>query len=135
VRVFADTSALFAALVRNDVNHREASDALSDLISSDAELITSSYVLLETMALLHARVGLQATLSFDEVVKPLLRVRWVDESLHQRSVHRLALRGGRGVSLVDCSSFVIMEDLDIIQALTYDRHFPEEGFDVWKPPG
>lgn len=38
-----------------------------------------------------------------------------------------------GYSFTDCTSFVIMDDLEIGSALTTDRHFREAGFEVLLP--
>ena len=39
-------------------------------------------------------------------------------------------RPDKGYSLVDCISMTVMRDLDITAALTSDRHFEQEGFEV-----
>ena len=126
--VYADTSGLFAALVANDQMHARAKRALTRLVEDGAELHVGSYALLETMALLQSRVSLEAALQFERSFGPLLRVTRIDEKLHARSVRRLELRRSRELSLVDCSSFVIMEDLGLPEAFAYDPHFAREGF-------
>jgi predicted nucleic acid-binding protein len=130
MRVFADTSGLFAALVRNDHMHVRAKAVLAHLIGARSELHVTSYVLLETESLLQARVGLDAARQFDHVYRPLLRIHWVDEPMHDRAFRRLELRESRSVSLVDCSSFVVMEAEGLRMVFGYDPHFAEEGFRV-----
>jgi len=132
VKIYADTSGLFAALVKNDIMHAKAGPAMERLLEEGYEIHTTSYVLLETMALLQARVGLEAARQFENVLRPLLQVHWVDESLHEKAFKRLELRGTRGVSLVDCTSFVTMEDTGIRYVFAYDEHFSEEGFHLIK---
>lgn len=39
-------------------------------------------------------------------------------------------RPDKGYSLVDCISMTVMRELSITTALTSDRHFEQEGFDV-----
>jgi predicted nucleic acid-binding protein len=130
-RVFVDTSALFAALVANDSHHEAARKGLEAALEQrDARLVTTSLVLLETMALLQARVGLDAALAFDAAIRPLLEVVWVDKALYDGAVRRLQLRRSRKVSLVDCASFVHMEGQGISHALAFDRHFEDEGFQL-----
>ena len=131
MRVFADTSGLFAALVRNDAHHEPARDRLERLLDADdVKIVTTSYVLLEVSALLQNRVGLDAAIRFDRDLRPVLQVVWVDEALHRRAMRRLELRRRRQVSLVDCASFVCMEDGGIQRAFAFDRHFIDEGFEV-----
>jgi predicted nucleic acid-binding protein len=128
MRVFTDTSGLFAALVRNDQMHARARAVMTHLIDARCELHVTSYVLLETESLLQARVGLQAARQFDHVYRAMLKVHWVDESLHDRGFRRLELRESRHVSLVDCTSFVLMESEGLRHVFGYDSHFSEEGF-------
>jgi uncharacterized protein len=128
VTVYADTSALFAAIARNDRHHEEARASLSACLEEDRAVVTTSYVVLETLALLQARVGMDAAHAFERAVRPLLEVIWVDEDLHERAFRRLELRASRRVSLVDCAGFVVMEERGIDHALAFDQHFAEEGF-------
>ncbi len=127
-RIFADTSGLYAALVRNDSMHPQAGPVLESLLSNDCEITTTSYVVLETVAILQARVGLEAARQFQRVLMPALNVVWIDERLHAAAFHRLETKNRREVSLVDCSSFVVMEENELAAAFVYDPHFTNEGF-------
>jgi len=134
MRVFLDTSGLFAVLVRNDYMHVRARETLECLLEGKATLLTTSYVLLETGAILQARVGLEAARAFHHEFSTLLKVHWVDERLHEKAFRRLELRNRREISLVDCASFVYMEDNGLSYALAYDKHFSDEGFVVLGTP-
>ena len=98
------------------------------LLDRRATMIVTSYVLLETLALLQSRVGLDAARQFDHAFRPQLEVRWVDEGLHERAFRRLEIRGAKRVSLADCTSFVVMEEIGVSSAFAFGRHFEEEGF-------
>lgn len=130
MRVYLDTSGLFAATVSNDVNHGLARPILAALIDVGAALHTSAYALLETLALLQSRVGLEAAIQVQHALLPLMTVHWVDEGLHDRAFHRLELRRRRQLSLVDCAGFVVMEENAITTALAFDDDFQREGFTV-----
>ncbi|MGI8739744.1 MAG: PIN domain-containing protein [Gammaproteobacteria bacterium] len=75
---FADTSGLYALLARNDQFHTAAAAAFARLAEAQARLITTSYALVETLALLQHRIGLDATKAFQARLQPLLEVVWVD---------------------------------------------------------
>ncbi|MHC1727401.1 MAG: type II toxin-antitoxin system VapC family toxin [Syntrophobacteraceae bacterium] len=128
--VFADTSSLFSMLVQDDYMHVRARLNYEHFRQSNTQLVTSSYVLLETMALLQRRVGLEAALDFDRNIVPLLDVIWVDEVWHDRAMQRLRTERNRRLSLTDCLSFEIMEELEIPTAFTFDGHFRERGFEI-----
>ncbi len=85
-------------------------------------------MILETVALLQHRIGLPAVRDFDERLVPLLAVRWITESQHRRAVERLVRGDRRSLSLVDCTSFEIMEGESIKEAFALDRGFAEAGF-------
>ena len=55
--VFADTSALYALLVAGDSAHDAVRDGIEELERAGARLVTNSYVVHETVALLQARSG------------------------------------------------------------------------------
>jgi len=128
VIVFADTSALFALLVRNDYMHVQAGKIFAQCMHDEVQLLSSSYILVETMALLQRRVGMDAVIDFHEKIVPLLDIVWVDGEWHGKAMTRLLALQKREVSLVDCLSFVIMETREISHAFSFDRHFADYGF-------
>lgn len=131
--VFVDTSGLFAFLVQDDEMHERAKAVFSHLAHRNARLLTSSYVLLETISLLQRRVGLDSVKDFNETVFPLLEVIWVGETWHNRALERLMAESKRQLSITDCLSFEIMDEREIIEVFTFDRHFAERGFEILNP--
>ena len=129
-RVFVDTSAAYALLVASDANHARAAAVFRQLEARGSQLLTTSYVLVETYALLQSRVGLTAVTAFRNDVQPLMQVSWVDEGLHARGLDRLLAREDPSLSLVDAVSFVLMRDEGLDEAFVYDRHFEQEGFAI-----
>ena len=127
-RVFVDTSALLALVVGSDQAHEEAKEGFARLRAERASLLTSSYVLVETYALLQTRIGIGAVRTFREAFAPLLDVLWVDETIHERALDNLLLRDARKVSLVDASSFELMRANRVDRAFAFDGHFREEGY-------
>ena len=125
---FVDTSALLAVLHSGDTSHRRAAKAWRALLESAEELVVTSYILVETTALLQHRFGLAAARSFQESVVPVLRIVWVDADLHAEGMGALLTAGRRELSLVDCVSFACMRRLGLARALHFDHHFREQGF-------
>lgn len=125
---FIDTSALYSALSSRDDHHQAARDLWAELLSEDELLITSNYVLVETIALLGRRVGFQAVRDFQTEFVPVLQISWVDQALHDRAVAALLTAGTRDLSLVDCVSFDLMRGLSIDTAFAFDAHFAQQGF-------
>jgi predicted nucleic acid-binding protein len=128
VSVFVDTSALVAVLHAGDENHARAARSFRALLESDEELVTTSYVLVETVALLQHRFGLAAVRGFHDAVVPVLGVVWVDAELHAEGAAALLTAGRRELSLVDCVSFGCMRRRGLTRAFHFDRHFRDQGF-------
>lgn len=126
--VFADTSALYALLVRDDLMHVRAKKCFSYFAEHSVQLISSSFVLVETVALLQRRIGLEAVQDFHVRILPLLDVIWTNAEWYARAVQRLSIQGKKDLSLVDCLSFEIMEARGVVLAYAYDKHFEENGF-------
>ena len=79
MNIFADTSGLFALLVQNDFMHIRARENFDYFAEKNAQLVTSSFVLVETIALLQRRIGLAPVHDFNAKILPLLEVIWVDD--------------------------------------------------------
>lgn len=127
--VFVDTSAFYAVFDADDAEHHRAGDVWKRLLSEDS-LVTSNYVLVETLALMQSRLGVESVRAFEDAVTPLLRVLWIDETVHRQAVAALLTAGRRKLSLVDCASFALMRAHGLETAFAFDQHFEEQEFEV-----
>ena len=125
--IFLDTSAVYAIADVADPNHARASERLQAALGKPEAVLIHNYVILESVALIQRRLGLQAAIAFLKGVY-LLQVHWVTQDEHQAAVEMLELRNRRTLSLVDCVSFVVMKERGITTALAYDSDFDREGF-------
>lgn len=128
--VFIDTSAFYSHLVSTDASHARVTAAFSALARGGRPLWTTSFVIVETIALLQNRIGLAAARDFDEDVLPVVRVHWVDDRLYRLGIDRLWREDSRQLSLVDCVSFEFMRTQGLQSALAVDPHFKRAGFDI-----
>jgi predicted nucleic acid-binding protein len=124
--VFVDTSAWFAAVVPSDPNHRQAA---SWLAANSEVLITTDYVIDEILTLLRARgerqrAKLLGKKFFDGSIAEIyfltedhIRQAWaIFEQYHDKNW-----------SFTDCSSKVLIDEMNIADALAFDRHFHQFG--------
>jgi predicted nucleic acid-binding protein len=130
MRIFVDTSAIYAVLDRDDANHRMAKETWTRVLHVENTLVTSNYVLVESFALLQNRLGMEAVRGFREDVLPLINVEFVTAEVHGSGVSALLSASRRNLSFVDCVSFEIMRVSGIKNAFTFDSHFSEQGFSV-----
>ncbi len=128
--VFVDTSALYAVLDRDDDNHAAARTTWEQLLRSSDVLLTHNYVLLEMVALVQSRLGMPALRSFQERIMPILQVYWVTESDHRTAIEMVIAADRRRLSLVDCTSFLIMRSHTVSDVFCFDKHFEEQGFNL-----
>jgi predicted nucleic acid-binding protein len=126
--IFVDTSALLPILNQDDVDFPAAQRIWERLAAERAELVTSSYVLVESLALIQNRLGMEAVRDFQEAFMPLFQVVWVTEPLHQMGVAALLAANRRQLSLVDCVSFAVCRQRQIEGVFAFDNHFLEQGF-------
>jgi predicted nucleic acid-binding protein len=130
VTVFVDTSSLFVFLDADDGDHADVSAAFEDLCASNAALVTTNYVVVETLAVCQRRLGIEAARNLIENVVPLMDIHWVTAEAHWEAANGLLAANRRDLSLVDCVSFEVMRQLGIRRVLALDEHFREQGFEV-----
>jgi predicted nucleic acid-binding protein len=129
VTILVDTSALYALLDEDDANHRRAAARWPGVLDSPA-VLTHAYVVIETSSLVLRRLGARAARQLHDGLLPAVRVRMVDESLHDRAIARWLSTERRSVSLVDVTSFELMDDLGIERAFAFDIAFECAGYNV-----
>ena len=130
MNVYVDTSAILALLNANDDFHAKAAAIWIDLLDQSTRLTTNSFVLVETYALVQNRLGLDAVRTLAQNIIPIFEIKWIDNSLYQQTITTYLTANRRQLSLVDCSSFIVMYRLNINKAFTFDNHFREQGFEV-----
>lgn len=133
--VFADTSGLYALIDRKDASHEEARDAIGVLLRAGRRLVVTDYVIDETVTLAKARAGaLAANRVLDLIERSRgIRIEWIGADRFEATKAFFRRHADHGYSFTDCSSFVVMRELCLTQALTSDRHFPEAGVEALLP--
>lgn len=119
--VFVDTSMFYAAVDAGDVDHERAKRTLSD---AGADLLTSDHVLFETWRLVRQRIGRPAAERFFETVRGGLSEL---EYIVPRDVEAAWAIGAafpdQDFSIVDRTSFAVMERLGVARVATFDSDF------------
>lgn len=131
---FADTFYFPALLNPDDATHARARALTKNL---PGPIVTTAWVLTERG---DALASPRDRLSFLELLdslrtNPVVEIVPADEELFEAGVDLYARRPDKGWSLTDCISFVVMERLGLVEALTGDRHFEQAGFRaLLRPP-
>lgn len=133
-KIYIDTSAFYALMDRSDMNHQQASFLWSRLLDDNVTLITSNYVVGETVDLLQKRIGFDAAYIWHRDILGILDVWWVNEGGHQKAYELWRNLGRKHLSLVDCVSIVTMHQHQIEKAFCFKLHFTEYGFELLTRP-
>jgi predicted nucleic acid-binding protein len=99
-----------------------------DILTSEEDLVTTNYVLVETCALVQNRLGMKAIKVFQEDIVPVLLIEWIDKAVHHAAMRIMRAAVRKKLSLVDCISFETMRLLGVTTAFTLDKHFKDQGF-------
>ena len=129
-KIYVDTSAFYALIDRSDRYHSRASALWPALLDDDIALITSNYVVWETLGLLQKRIGFEAASLWYKDILGVLDVLWVNAGTHQRAYQLWLNLGLKRLSMVDCVSFVTMHQHEIEKAFCFKPHFTDHGFNL-----
>ena len=127
--IFVDSGAWFARFVPDDPNHAVVADWFA---ANDEPLVTSNYCVDETLTLLSARkrpklakeVGKEL---FDETVS---RLHFLTSDQIRRAWILFQQRAASGWSFTDCTSKIVIDDLQMRSAVALDQHFRQFGIKI-----
>ncbi|MCP4679539.1 MAG: type II toxin-antitoxin system VapC family toxin [Deltaproteobacteria bacterium] len=130
--VFVDTAGWMMMADSADRRHEKASAFRDRFLSRRGLLITTDYVVDETLTLLRMRIGLEAAQKWWWMVSGSNRLDIELVDPHRTDLAREWFFGwsDQRFSFTDCTSFVVMRDLGISRALTSDAHFRTAGFET-----
>ena len=129
-RIFADSSYWIALLNPHDQLYRSTARLVPQL--RRALLVTTDLVLAELLnyyAPRGSRMRQAASELVDAIVVDVhVEVAWSDQELFAAGRELYRHRVDKEYSVTDCVSMVVMKQGDIVEVLTEDRHFRQEGF-------
>ena len=124
--IFVDTSAWFAGVVEDDVDHVDAAAWFS---RNTQPLFVTDYIVDETLTLLRARGESRKALEIGDLLlnSPEIHVHFLTEDEIRATWEIFKVYSDKNWSFTDCSSRLICERLDINQAVSFDKHFRQFG--------
>ena len=128
--LFLDTAYAIALSSSRDSFHRKAVEIAHQLRAEQTKIITTRAVLLEIgNALSRARYRSAAVQLLNAIEHdPNIGIVPLTETLYTQAFNIYQNRTDKEWGIVDCISFVVMQERDIRQALTTDEHFRQAGF-------
>ena len=133
--VFLNTQGWFALLNSADMLHGVASVEWERLSAAGYSVLITDWIVAETGNGL-ARTAARS--AFAESARrflsdPLSRLVDVTPELLARALILYKQRGDKSWWLVDCASFIVMQDAGVTEAFTDDDHFTQAGFKCLLP--
>jgi predicted nucleic acid-binding protein len=130
--VFTDTSYYLALVNSLDQQHLAVCQWTSGFVG---ETLTTAWVIAELANAMSQAGNRPFFLSLLRDLQTDVRVTIVPPSkeLFDRGLDLYASRSDKDWSLTDCISFLVMEEHDLRDAATLDRHFTQAGFNVLIP--
>lgn len=129
-RIFIDTSAFLALEDESDEHHEEAFRFRQQvLLKSDYDIITTSYILDETLTLIRSRLGIRVSIDFSRKMRrsQIVKILPVSKEIEEKALDLFEEYDDKAFSFTDCVSFVVIQEMGIKEAFTFDRHFEQMG--------
>lgn len=130
--MFVDTAGWVAAADAADPRNAKVRAARDEWLAAKGLLVTTDYVVDETLTTLRFRLGLPAAEAWWQQIdgSSRLRIEAIDASLAERARSLFFRYRDKDFSFTDCTSSAAMKSLRLRSALTLDRHFAQMGFEV-----
>lgn len=127
-RVFVDTGGWYAVASANDKYHDLGTRYFQDLLDTGAHLLTSDYVLDETLTRLRYDAGHSTARAFWQRIEEAQRANFmtllrVDEAVWVAALESFFRYDDQEFSLTDCTSFVLAPTHQVDEVFAFDGHF------------
>jgi uncharacterized protein len=128
--IFLDTSFAITLSSVTDQNHVRAVQLANQIETDKTRLVTTQAILLEIGNALSKQRHRVAAIQLLESLEtdPSVEVVLFTNSLYKLAFNLFKQREDKEWGLVDCVSFIVMQDRGITDALTADTHFQQAGF-------
>ena len=129
--IFLDTGAWIALALANDRHARAARGLQKGIARGEhGAMVTTSFVLNEAATHIRMEGDVETAARF---VRALLEsesvtVVWIDAAKFRGSLDLFQQSADKRWSFTDCASFVVMRELGIERAFSFDHNFEEAGF-------
>lgn len=131
-RLFVDTAGWMAMADAKDPVHKPTIAARTEWMEKGGTLVTSNYIVDETLTLIRMRLGIDAASKWWDLVSesPRCYIEWISPERAQKSLLWFFKWWDQSFSFTDCTSFVVMRELRLEKVLTTDKHFKTAGFEI-----
>ena len=133
--IFLDTNGWLTLLNSTEALHVQANRTWLDVVRGKHQLILTDWIVAEAgnglarvkpKNRLHEALDRILAVSYNQMV-------FIDDQLLNRAIEFFERHADKSWGLVDCASFLVMQERGITHAFTSDRHFEQAGFTCLLP--
>ena len=130
--VFVDTGGWMACADQADPAHAACTAARDATLEAGRTLVTTDFVVDETLTLIRFRMGLAAAHAWWQQIDGSTRLRWerIESDRFERARTLFFQYRDKDLSFTDCTSIAVMRELKLTTVITTDHHFHQAGLDV-----
>jgi uncharacterized protein len=132
--ILVDTGAWYALTDPQERCHGRALAMFGRLTKGEhGRMVTTDFILDETYTLIRMRLGIEPVRRLRGLFRESRSIQLVrvSDNDFERSVDLMIAHDDKRWSLTDCTSFVLMQELEIGAAFTFDHNFAEAGFQAF----
>ena len=133
MKLFVDASGWTALFNPRDQYYFQVRGKMQMILGQINRLVTTDYVLDETITNLMSTVNHPAAEKFAVWVlsQKHIRVVHIDEELWDEALALFQKYDDKDFSFTDCTSFVVMQQQKLRDVFSFDHHFEQMNFRLW----
>jgi predicted nucleic acid-binding protein len=128
--LFIDSGGFYALVAAENVSHADAVAIMEESRRNRRRAVTTDYILDETATLLRARGLTKQLKEFLRLTETsqALSIEWMTLDRFAAARTFMLKHLDQEFSFTDCTSFIVMKELRLTDALATDKHFRIAGF-------
>jgi predicted nucleic acid-binding protein len=128
--VFLDTSYSIAIAIARDEFHERSFELANKIEKENTQIFTTQAVILEIGNALSKLKYRQSAVGIIQHLESDINTTIISltDELYDKAFELFRSRADKEWGLIDCVSFVVMREREIVGALTADEHFVQAGF-------
>ena len=135
--IFVDSSAWIALSNSRDQHYDEAITIFNRLLQRRMQIVTTDYVIDETVTRLRYDLSHTAAVKFLDVIErtgqeDTLTVIGVDKRLFQEALRLFRQYNSARLSFTDCTSFAVCQRFEIAEVFAFDSDFEMMGITMFR---
>lgn len=129
-QIFIDSSALVALINVDDDSHAASKRLLEKIRNERLTLITTDYVFDETVTTVLSHAGYISAANAGNLMlnSSFINFVWIEQEIKLKAWEYFVKHDDKGYSFTDCTSFVLMKEMNLKCYLAFDKHFEQAGF-------